>query len=242
MENPISVILWNKASPNKKKQKTRGPLATSLTSETVPINKHNCTKQWLYHSINKKKEEYFHFENSMVDYLLKLESPSHKVILHQVWLNWTELSSPKNALCQVWLKLAQKDFFFILSMCFRYFVIFFPWSRTRPFICKNLNFIHQTMLCTKFGWNWPSGFGANIFCISSMYFCYFVIISPWKKELPFIWTNLNSLHPKMFCAKFDWNWPSGSEEEDENVKRTTGDQKSSLGKFSNFLHLYSRKI
>ena len=46
----------------------------------------------------------------------------------------------------------------------------------------------------------------------------------------------------MLCAKFGWNWPSGSWEEDENVKnfidrrtdrqtdwrRTTGDQKSSL--------------
>ena len=35
---------------------------------------------------------------------------------------------------------------------------------------------------------------------------------------PFIWTNLNPLHPRMFCAKFGWNWPSGSGEEDENVK------------------------
>ena len=56
----------------------------------------------------------------------------------------------------------------------------------------------------------------------------------------FIWTNLNPLHPRMLCAKFGWNCPSGSGEEDENVKslqtdgqtedrrRTTGDQKSSL--------------
>ena len=53
---------------------------------------------------------------------------------------------------------------------------------------------------------------------------------------PFIWTNLNSLHPKMLCAKFGSNWPTGSGEEVENVKRfqtdrgrqTTGYQKSSL--------------
>ena len=45
-----------------------------------------------------------------------------------------------------------------------------------------------------------------------MYFCYFVIISPWKRTGPFIWTNLNSLHQRMFCAKFGWNWPSGSGE------------------------------
>ena len=37
----------------------------------------------------------------------------------------------------------------------------------------------------------------------------------------------------MLCAKFGWNWPSGSGGEDENMKslqtegRTTGDQKSS---------------
>ena len=30
-----------------------------------------------------------------------------------------------------------------------------------------------------------------------MYFCYFVIISPWKRVLPFILTNLNPLHPRM---------------------------------------------
>ena len=30
----------------------------------------------------------------------------------------------------------------------------------------------------------------------------------------FIWTNLNPLHPRMLCAKFGWNWPSVSREED----------------------------
>ena len=33
----------------------------------------------------------------------------------------------------------------------------------------------------------------------------------------FIWTNLNPLHPRMLCAKFGWNWPSGSGEENKNV-------------------------
>ena len=46
-----------------------------------------------------------------------------------------------------------------------------------------------------------------------MYFCYLVIISPWKRVGAFIWTNLNSLHPRMHCAKFCWNRPSGSGEE-----------------------------
>ena len=34
----------------------------------------------------------------------------------------------------------------------------------------------------------------------------------------FIWTNLNPLHQRMLCAKFGWNRPSGSGEEDQNVK------------------------
>ena len=77
------------------------------------------------------------------------------------------------------------------------------------------------------------------FKFSSMYFRCFVIVSPWKKARPFIWTNLNSLHSRMLCAKFRWNWLFGSGEEDKNVKclqtdkwtderRTTGNRKSSL--------------
>ena len=58
----------------------------------------------------------------------------------------------------------------------------------------------------------------KFFQILSMYFCYFIIISPWKRVGPFIWTNFNSLHPRKLCTKFGWNWPSGSGEEDENVK------------------------
>ena len=123
---------------------------------------------------------------------------------------------------------------------------YLPLEKAGPFIWINLNSLHPRMLCAKFGWNWLSGSGEEDFLISSMYFHYFVIISPWKRAEPSIWTNLNPLHPRMLCAKFGWNWPSGSGEEDENVKslqtdrqtdrwtdrrtdrRTTGDQKSSL--------------
>ena len=78
-----------------------------------------------------------------------------------------------------------------------------------------------------------------------MYFRYFVIISPWNRVWPFIWTNkdalcqvwlvlenylplekdvalhlnkLDPLHQRMLWAKFSWNWLSGFWEEDENVK------------------------
>ena len=30
---------------------------------------------------------------------------------------------------------------------------------------------------------------------------------PLEKGWPFIWTNLNFLHQKMFCTEFSWNWP-----------------------------------
>ena len=59
------------------------------------------------------------------------------------------------------------------------------------------------------------------FYISSMYFHYFFHYFNyllWKRVVPFIWTNLNPLYPRMLCAKFGWNWNRGSGEEDENVK------------------------
>ena len=74
------------------------------------------------------------------------------------------------------------------------------------------------MIYAKFGWNWPSGSGEEDFLNLSIYFHNFAIISPWKRAGPFIWTNLNPLHLRMLCAKFGWNWSTGSGEEDENVK------------------------
>ena len=73
-------------------------------------------------------------------------------------------------------------------------------------------------LIAKLCWNWPSDSGEEFFLISSMYFPFFVIISPWKRVGPFNWTNLNHLHPRLLFAKYGWKWPSGSGEEDENVK------------------------
>ena len=39
-----------------------------------------------------------------------------------------------------------------------------------------------------------------------------------EKGMALFWKNLNTLHQKMFCAKFGWNWPCGSWAEDENGK------------------------
>ena len=69
--------------------------------------------------------------------------------------------------------------------------------------------------CFKFGWNWPSGSGEEDFLIPLMYFRYSVIISPWTRGEPFIWTNLNDpLYVRMHRAKFGWLWPCGSDKED----------------------------
>ena len=75
-----------------------------------------------------------------------------------------------------------------------------------------MNTLHPRMLCGKFGCILSSGSGEEDLLLSTMYFRYLVIISPWKRTGPFLSTNLN--HPKILCAKFDWNWPSGSGEED----------------------------
>ena len=69
-------------------------------------------------------------------------------------------------------------------MHFHYFVIISPWNRVGPFIWTNLNPLHPWMLSAKFGWNWFSGSREEDFLILSMYFCYFKIISPWKRVGP----------------------------------------------------------
>ena len=42
------------------------------------------------------------------------------------------------------------------------------------------------------GWNWSNGSGEEDFKIRSMYFNYFVIISPWKGDVV-LHLNINSL-------------------------------------------------
>ena len=78
------------------------------------------------------------------------------------------------------------------SMHFRYFVIISPWKRAGPFIWTNQNPLHLKMNCAKFGWNWPSGSGEEDILNLSMYLRNFIIISPWKRAGPFIWTKLES--------------------------------------------------
>ena len=110
---------------------------------------------------------------------------------HLIWTNLFPYQV--RLLCAVWINWSSdsaEDDFKILWRYFCYFVIIYPWKCAWPFIWKNLNPLQARMLCSKFGWNWPSG-STEENQISSMYFHYFVIISPWKWGWPFIWTNLN---------------------------------------------------
>ena len=108
-----------------------------------------------------------------------------------IWTNLNPLAS-KDALCQVWLKLAQ-----------------WFWRR------RLFNFV-------------------NIFC-------YFVIISPWKRAGPFIWPkdalivpSLVEIGPvvlekKMKMRKVYYNDTNDDEDNDnDDGQRTNYDQKSSL--------------
>ena len=56
--------------------------------------------------------------------------------------------------------------------------------------------------------------GGKVIFFLRMYFRYFIIISPWKRAWPFIRTNLNPIYSMMLCAKFGWNRPIGSGDED----------------------------
>ena len=92
---------------------------------------------------------------------------------------------------------------------------YFLFENLMVFICKTLSPFYPKMLCAKFGWNWLSGSWED-FSISTLYFCYFIVIYPWKRASgwSFIWRNWNSIkHPRMLCAKLSWNWTSGSREE-----------------------------
>ena len=92
---------------------------------------------------------------------------------------------------------------------FRYLVIISPWKRAGPFVWINFTQGWFVLSIIEIGW---LVLERKIFKLVNLH--YFVIMSPWKRAGPFIWTNLNPLHPKILCAKFGWNWPTGSVEDD----------------------------
>ena len=87
--------------------------------------------------IKRRKIHYLVYDNSLVLHLNKLESPSSK-----------------DALCQVWLKLAQwfwrRGLFNFVSV-YSLFSNYLPMKRAGPFFSTNMNPLHPWMHCAKFG-------------------------------------------------------------------------------------------
>ena len=146
------------------------------------------------------------------------------------------------SLVEIGPAILEKRFFKFVNV-FYYFLTISPWKRAGSFNWINLNSLHPWIIYAKFGWNWPSGSGEEIFVVEfiNVFFCNFVIISPWKRVGPFIRTNLNPLHPRMLCAKFGWNlglekkmkmwkvYDNGKDNDINNGQRTNFDQKFSSG-------------
>ena len=113
------------------------------------------------------------------------------------------VSSPKDALCPVWLKLAP----WFCRRFFKFRECNFATSRLSPLgkgcgpPFEQNRILSPKMLCAKIGWYWLSGSGEEDFLISSTHFRYFVIISLWKRVGPFIWRNLNPFYVTMFVQR-----------------------------------------
>ena len=147
-----------------------------------------------------------HLRNKLI--LIERKNPHELNVssFEQVWIPFTQGCCVAD-LVEIGPMVLEQKIFKISSMYICSFVIISPWKRAGPFIWKNLNPLYPRILCAKFEQNWPSGSWGEDFQISPMYFCYYVIISPWKRAAPFIWLNLSTHHSRMLCSKIDWNWP-----------------------------------
>ena len=135
----------------------------------------------------------------MLLHLNKLESPSPKDGLRQ-------------SLCWNWPSGSGEDDFYISLMYFRYFIINSLWKRAGPIIRTNLNPLFSKIHGAKFGWNGRVVLEKRIFNFVNVFL-------PVEKGRAHLWINLNPHQIRMLCVKFGWNWPSGSGEEDKNMKR-----------------------
>ena len=73
------------------------------------------------------------------------------------------------------------------------------------------------MICAKFCWTVVLEKKIFKFCICIFAISNMQLFPLGKGHGPFIFTNLNSLNPRMFCVKFGWNSPKGSGEDDFQI-------------------------
>ena len=98
--------------------------------------------------------------------------------------------------------------------------------------------IHVFLWLNKTGGPWTTSFTwetssnqQNIFAQSYDFIIMFIrrgknLSSPFDSWKVLICKTLSLLHPWMLYAKFGWNWPSGSEEEVENVNSLQMDRQT----------------
>ena len=128
-------------------------------------------------------------------------------------LNKLESPSPNYDLCQVWLKLVQ---WFWRRRFLNFVSVFslFPWKgQNSPFEqaqipfnqgCFGLSLVEIGPVVLEI---------EEDFWISSMFFRYFLIISPWKYWEALNLNKLESLSPNDALCQVGWNWLSGSGED-----------------------------
>ena len=139
-------------------------------------------------------------------------SPWHGSSFEQTWIPFTQRCFVSSLVEIGPVVLEKKIFKFFMYFC--YFVFISPWKRAWLFILTNLNPLTQGCFV-------PSSveIGSIVLerkhvLILLIYFSLFYNYPSWKRTWPLIYTNLSPRYPKMLCAVIDWNWPSGSGEED----------------------------
>ena len=120
-------------------------------------------------------------------------------------------SLPKVTLCHVWLKLTKwlLGKFFKVVKDFHCVAIIYSWRNAGKFEFPSPK---KTFVLSLVEIS-PANIEEKTF--KKYIYIYYVvpIISPEQMAKPVIWCRLNPLYSKIFCAKFGWNWPSGSGEE-----------------------------
>ena len=109
---------------------------------------------WLKFTKWFSRRRFLNFVNvfSLFHYYLPLEKGG------ALRLNKLESPSPKDALCQVWLKLAEwfwRSRFLNFVNVFSLFCNYLPLEKGRVFYLYKIKSLRPLMLCAKFGWNWP---------------------------------------------------------------------------------------
>jgi hypothetical protein len=121
-------------------------------------------------------------------------------------LNKFEFPSSKDNLCQVWLKLVQwfwRKRFINDPTPFLHFCDYLPFEKNLALNLKKLKFPLPKGNLYQVWFNLACCFWRRRFFFFkfSVYFYSFAIISLWRGTIPFLWTNLNHLYPRMIFVK-----------------------------------------